>query len=1288
MKKVVKNDKEKSKSKIEKEVVAETQPELDEISVNGRRQTEYGLVENQSISEEMNTSYLAYAMSVIVSRALPDVRDGMKPVHRRILYAMWDIGLRPSAKFRKSATVVGEVLGKYHPHGDRAVYDSMVRMAQDFSMRYPLVRGQGNFGSMDGDGAAAMRYCVSGDTLLLTDKGILEIDTLSKKSEEKIKINVLNYQGKTKPAVKFFNSGKHKIIKIATEQGYEVRGSYNHPLLLWGLNEFDQPYFYWKKLENINKNDYLVLSRGASLFAKEDLSLNDFYISDNKKSDEVIFPKKMNKDLAFVLGALVSEGSFHQNKFFFCNSDIEFYTRVKEIIQKQFVGVKMYERVLKGDCFELCLYQKNLVEFLKEIGLLTKLSDKKEIPFSVLKSSKSVIASFLQGLFEGDGSVIFKEDKRHGGKSIELTYNSKSYKLIQQLKTILLNFGIVTTSPYQDKRSSCYKLIISGADSIFNFYKNINFFSDRKKNVLKKIEALNSSRLSHNDFIPFLNGYLRANYKNSFITKNNFDRYNSLQKNYAKLKSILKPVDLKMVDYLLKNNYFFNAVKVVEYLKEKENVYSIKVDSSCHSFVANGFINHNTEAKLAAITEELLFDIDKNTVDFIPNYDGSHKEPKVLPAKLPNLLLNGGMGIAVGMSTNIPPHNLKELVGAINLLLEKPESTVEELMEFVKGPDFPTGGIIYDKKDILNAYATGKGGIVCRGKADIVEDKHGNFQIVISEIPYQVNKATLVEKIADLVKEKKIDGVKNLRDESDKDGVRVVLDMKKDSYPKKIVNSLYKNTPLQTTFHVNMLALVDGIQPKVLTLKMVLEEYIKHRQEVVYRRTEFELNKAKDRAHILEGLMIALKNIDEVIKVIRASKDKDVAKENLIKKFKLSDRQAVAILEMRLQSLANLERIKVEEELKEKMKLIKELESILASKTKIKNIIKEEITTLSDKFGDERRTQVVAHGVKSFNVEDLIPNEETMVMMTRDGYIKRLDPDTFKVQARGGKGVIGLTTKEEDSVDFMFITQTHNDILFFTTKGRVFQLKAHEIPQASRTAKGTPIVNFLQLIGGEKVTSILPLDRISNFNYLFFATEQGLVKKVKIDAFSNVRRSGLIAIKIKNDDKLIWSKPTSGSDHISLVTANGQAIRFNEKEVRDMGRNASGVRGIKLKKGDIVVGMGVIQIVKGQKNNYQILTIMDKGFGKRTELDLYKLQGRGGSGIRTAKVTDKTGKISNAFVINKDYMSDKDLIIISDNGQVIRLPFKSINELGRDTQGIRIMRFKDDNDRVASVTYV
>ncbi len=1262
---------------------------------NGRFQTDYGLVQDQSISEEMSSSYLDYAMSVIVSRALPDVRDGMKPVHRRILYAMWDIGLRANAKFRKSATVVGEVLGKYHPHGDSAVYDSMVRMAQDFSMRYPLVRGQGNFGSMDGDNAAAMRYCVSGDTLLLTDQGILEMDKISRKKEDKIKINILNYQAKVKPAVKFFNSGKHSIIKIVSNQGYEIRGSSNHPLLVWGLNEFSQPYFYWKTLENINDSDYLPLSRGSSLFSKKDLDLIRFHPDKDTKSKQISLPKKMNKDLAFLLGALVAEGSYHQNKFFFCNSDREFYGKIKKIISRQFPEAAPYERILKGDCPELCIYEKNVVEFLQDIGLSTKLSNKKDIPFSILMSSKTVVASFLQALFEGDGSVSFKNDKRHQGKSIELNYNSKSKKLINQLKTVLLNFGIVTTSPYQDKRNECYKLIISGFDNVLAFHEKIGFFSKRKKDILTKIEGINSSRLSQNDFIPFLNNYLRLNYKNSFISKNNLDRYNSLKKNYSKLKNIiqlfltiLNSSDLKMIDYLLKNNYFFNQVKTKTILPEKETVYSIKVNSPCHSFVANGFINHNTEAKLASISEELLYDIDKNTVNFIPNYDGSQKEPQVLPARLPNLLLNGGMGIAVGMSTNIPPHNLRELVGAINLLIDNPDATVEDLTEFVKGPDFPTGGIIYDKKDILNVYATGKGGIVARGKADIKELANGTFQIVIKEIPFQVNKANLVEKIADLVRDKKLQGVKNLRDESDKDGVRVVLDLKKDSYPKKILNSLYKHTYLQSTFHVNLLALVDGIQPKVLTLKMVLEEYIKHRQEVIYRRTEFDLNKTKERAHILEGLMIALKNIDAVIKIIKASKDKEVAKVNLIKQFKLSERQAVAILEMKLQTLANLETTKIDNELKEKLKIIKDLESILASKTKIKKIIKEDLAFLAEKYGDDRRTQVISHGVKSFNIEDLIPNEETMVMMTRDGYIKRIEPDTFKVQARGGKGVIGLTTKEEDSVDFMFITQTHNDILFFTTKGRVFQLKAHEIPQSSRTAKGTPIVNFLQLIGGEKITSILPLDKIVNYNYLFFATEKGLVKKVKIDAFSNLRRSGLIAIKIKGDDKLIWSKPSSGKDDISLITSKGQAIRFSEKEVREMGRNASGVRGIKLKKDDIVVGMGVIKNDKDKKRNYQILTIMEKGYGKRTDLHLYKLQGRGGSGIRTAKVTDKTGKIRNAFVINKDSMENKDLIIISDEGQVIRLPYKSVNELGRDTQGVKIMRFKNDNDHVSSVTYI
>lgn len=850
--------KEAEKAEVEPEVVEQEIKNgigsIANLTVTKREKTIYGTVEPQPINEEMRKSYLDYAMSVIVSRALPDVRDGLKPVHRRILYAMWSIGLRANARFRKSATVVGEVLGKYHPHGDTAVYDSMVRMAQDFSMRYTLVRGQGNFGSMDGDRAAAMRY---------------------------------------------------------------------------------------------------------------------------------------------------------------------------------------------------------------------------------------------------------------------------------------------------------------------------------------------------------------------------------------------------------------------------------------------------TEAKLSAIAEELLFDIDKNTVNFIPNFDGSHQEPLVMPAKLPNLLLNGTMGIAVGMATNIPPHNLRELTDAITHLISNPEATVEDLMQFVKGPDFPTGGVIYNQKDILQAYATGKGGIVMRGVAEVVETKSGLFQIIISEIPYAVNKSTLVEKIAELVKDKKIEGIKDLRDESDKDGVRVVVDLKKDAYPKKILNSLFKMTQLQETFHVNMLALVDGIQPKVLTLKMVLEEYIKHRTEVVKRRTQFDLDKARERAHILEGLMIALNNIDAVIKIIKASRDKEIAKVNLMKKFKLSERQTIAILDMKLSTLANLERLKIENELKEKRALIKELESILKSAVRIKDIIKKEIKDLAEKFGDDRKTKVMAHGVKEFSTEDLVPNEEAVVMMTRDGYIKRTAPDTFKVQGRGGKGVIGLTTKEEDMVEFMFTTLTHNDLLFFTTKGRVFQLKAYEIPQAQRTAKGTPIVNFLQLSNSEKITSVLPLDKLAKSKYLFFATEKGLVKKVEIGAFSNVRRSGLIAIKIKEDDSLIWAKPTDGNDHIELVTAQGQAIRFKESDVRDMGRNAAGVRGIRLKKkDDTVVGMGVINNDKEKIKKYQLLAISEHGFGKRTPIGLYKVQGRGGSGIKTAKVTSKTGKLISAFVVNAEAMADKDMIIISAKGQVIRLTFKTVSQLGRDTQGVRLMRFKEDSDKVACVTWV
>jgi DNA gyrase subunit A len=693
-----------------------------------------------------------------------------------------------------------------------------------------------------------------------------------------------------------------------------------------------------------------------------------------------------------------------------------------------------------------------------------------------------------------------------------------------------------------------------------------------------------------------------------------------------------------------------------------------------------------TEAKLSKVAEELLFDIDRDTVDFMPNYDGVHKEPRVLPGKFPFLLCNGTLGIAVGMATSIPPHNLGEICDGITHLIDNPDCTIEDLMEFVKGPDFPTGATAYNTKDIATAYMTGRGGIVVRAKADIEETKGELYRIIITEIPYMVNKATMIEKIADLVQEKKIEGIKDLRDESNKDGIRVVIELKRDAYPKKVLNRLYQMTQMQETFHVNMLAIVDGIQPRVLTLKNILEEYVKHRQIVIRRRTEFDLRKAKAREHILEGIHIALLNINEIIKTIQASKDREDARGALMKKFKLSEIQANAILDMRLQSLANMERLKVEMDLKETQALIKELEAILGSAKKILSLVKQGVIELKEKFGDERRTAIVKSGVKEFTTEDLIPNEDTVVIITRDGYIKRMPPDTFKTQSRGGKGVIGLTTKEEDVVDMLFSTTTHNDIMFFTSRGRVFQLKTYDIPVASRTSKGQALVNFLQLSPNEKVTATLPMEDMKDFKYFVMSTNLGTMKKTEIKEFANVRRSGLIALKINAGDSLSWVRPSTGKDDISIVTEQGQSIRFNEKDLRAMGRNAAGVRGIKLHKDDAVIGMDVVSTSLVEKGVLELFTIAENGLGKRTKIKEYKVQGRGGSGIKTMEVTAKTGKVVAAMVVNAT--QEGDVMMVSVKGQIIRLPFASVPTIGRATQGVRVMRFKEDGDKIASVTLI
>lgn len=684
-----------------------------------------------------------------------------------------------------------------------------------------------------------------------------------------------------------------------------------------------------------------------------------------------------------------------------------------------------------------------------------------------------------------------------------------------------------------------------------------------------------------------------------------------------------------------------------------------------------------TEARMTRPADEMLADIDKDTIDFRDNYDGRLQEPVVLPAKLPNLLLNGQIGIAVGMATNIPPHNLGELVDASIELIDNEHATTDDLLKHVKGPDFPTGATVYGGAPMKQAYQTGRGSVMVRAVADIEETKKGRHQIVVTEVPYGVNKATLVEKIAELVRDKKINGVADLNDESARGKVRVVVTLKKDAYPKKLLNQLYKLTPLQTSFSFNMLALVDGLQPRVLGLHDMLSEFVKHRQKVVRRRTEFELRKAKERAHILEGYKIALDHIDEVIKTIRASKTQDEAEKALIKKFKLSEIQAKAILAMQLRRLTGLEREAVENELNELIKLITKLEGILADEKEILKIIKTELLEMKEKYGDERRSKIINHELGKFSDEELIPEEDSVVLLTTENYIKRTLASDYRKQNRGGKGKRGMTTKEEDVIDQLVPTSTHDYLLFFTNRGRVFRLKAYEVPAASLAAKGVAAVNLLQLQPEEKITSIIRHGKDSDdAGFLFMATCKGTVKKTPLKDYANIRTNGLIAIKLDDGDDLRWIKHTTGDNDVIVSTSAGQAVRFNEADVRPMGRSARGVRGARLRPNDVVVGMDVVT-----SPDQTLLVISEKGFGKKTKVENFPAHKRGGVGIKAAVVTAKTGPIISVQSLEPDM---KEALLISKNGQTIRLALDDIKLLGRTTQGVTIMRLAG-GDSVSSI---
>lgn len=717
-----------------------------------------------------------------------------------------------------------------------------------------------------------------------------------------------------------------------------------------------------------------------------------------------------------------------------------------------------------------------------------------------------------------------------------------------------------------------------------------------------------------------------------------------------------------------------------------------------------------TECRLAGIADEILLDIEKETVDFLPNFDGTIDEPTYLPAKLPNLLLMGSEGIAVGMATKIPPHNIKEVIDAITLLIDKSkiekappvedetvtlergvkslftfEVTVDELMEHITGPDFPTGGAIYDINEIKSAYATGRGKIVMRGKAEIEDIGQGKSAIIITELPYQVNKAQLVMRIADLVKDKQIEGISDLRDESDRRGIRVWVELKRDARPKQVLNNLFKHTALQTTFPVNMVALVDNT-PQTCGLKLILEEYIKHRHDVIRRRSEFELRQAKAREHILEGLKIAVDHIDEVISIIKKSKDAEEAKGKLMKRFGLSEIQTTAILDMQLRKLAALERQKIEDELAMLRETIAYLEDLLTHPEKILIVIKEELAKLKEKYGDERKTKVYKSKVGEFSEEQLIANEDVIITMSESGYIKRLARSTFKMQERGGKGVIGMTTKEEDTIDKIISAQTHDNMLFFTDRGRVYQVRVWDIPESTRQAKGQAVVNLINTEAGEKVTSVLTYSlkraeqKEKGVEYILMATKNGTIKKSKLSEYENIRRSGIVAIKLEKGDELIWAKLTSGSDDILLVSHDGKSIRFAEGEVRPTARDTMGVRGILFKGDDVVVS---VDVINDETKKGDFLTVMEKGIGKKTAIKDFPKQKRGGQGIKVAEVKDKTGKVVVSQIVPEDCDS---VILTSTKGQVVKLPIDSVPRLGRATSGVILMRFADKGDTIAAAT--
>lgn len=1210
-------------------------------------------IEPVDIQQEMQRSYIDYAMSVIVGRALPEVRDGLKPVHRRVLYAMYDSGFRPDRSHAKSARSVAETMGNYHPHGDASIYDTLVRMAQPWSLRYPLVDGQGNFGSPGNDPPAAMRYCLTADALVRLPFGqSMRIGDVvpgaRPNSDNAVELKVLDRHGDPVFADRLFHSGDHQTFRVQTAEGYEVTGTSNHPLLCL-VNLAGVPTLLWKLIEEIRPDDYVVLQRTPPV---------------------ELGPANWRDAMeALLLGAFISEGFMSESRAGFNNVDRDYFNAVVAAYDAV-VGGKRYvaqRTIASGSVLnELDIHDVSALKGTRLGVLCGQRSADKSVPEWLWQSPAAVKRVFLQALFEGDGSCSALPRN-----TIQVSYSTRSRQLAIDVQQMLLEFGVISRR-YRHAVGE-YKVVITNRAQAELFATQIGFGGAKQSKLTRILGSLPPCAGMDTDHVPGLAAFIRSHCDSEWVDKewlrkHNIDRLSRWRRDGAEILSRIANPDVRAIATDLTDGRFYYAKVASVTEAGVQPVYSLRVDSEDHAFLTNGFVSHNTEARLTPLAMEMLREIDEETVDFIPNYDGRVQEPTVLPSRFPNLLANGSGGIAVGMATNIPPHNLRELAEAVFWCLENydadEEATLAAVMERVKGPDFPTSGLIVGSQGISDAYKTGRGSIRMRGVVEVEEDSRGRTSLVITELPYQVNHDNFITSIAEQVRDGRLAGISNIEDQSsDRVGLRIVVEIKRDAVAKVVLNNLYKHTQLQTSFGANMLSIVDGV-PRTLRLDQMIRYYVEHQLDVIVRRTTYRLRKANERAHILRGLVKALDALDEVIALIRASQTVDIARQGLIELLDIDEIQAQAILDMQLRRLAALERQRIVDDLAKIEAEIADLEDILAKPERQRGIVRDELGEIVEKHGDDRRTRIVAAD-GDVSDEDLIAREDVVVTITETGYAKRTKTDLYRSQKRGGKGVQGAGLKQDDIVRHFFVCSTHDWILFFTTQGRVYRAKAYELPEASRTARGQHVANLLAFQPEERIAQVIQIKSYEDAPYLVLATQNGLVKKSKLTDFDSNRSGGIVAVNLRDGDELVGAVLCSAEEDLLLVSANGQSIRFSatDEALRPMGRATSGVQGMRFNADDRLLSLNVV------REGTYLLVATAGGYAKRTGIEEYPVQGRGGKGVLTIMYDRRRGRLVGALIVD----DESELYAITSGGGVIRTTAKQVRKAGRQTKGVRLM---------------